>query len=138
MGGLGSGGPRPNSGPKPRSLRDRAVTNPRIRLDDVNVAPFPSPPPASPLRDWKPTRAQRNRLRKRGRAFLDARLAAYGHTPAEGDTLLRACSALDEADVWRRRSHSWKDPDSAIKAGRLALLYEREAATALALLKETR
>jgi hypothetical protein len=103
MGGLGSGGPRPNSGPKKRSLRDRALTNPRIRLEDVNISAFPSPPPASPLRDWKPTRAQRNRLRKRGRAFLDARLGVYGHTPAEGDTLLRACSALDEADVWPTR-----------------------------------
>jgi hypothetical protein len=112
------------------------MTNARLRtVVDGHITPLPSP---APLRDWQPTLVQRRALRRRGRAFLAARLSVYGFTPAEGDTLLRACHAMDEADVWRRRAHSWKDADAAIKAGRLALLYEREVGNALAQLKETR
>ena len=51
------GGARPNSGPKPRSLHDRALTNVRIpRLDGLmpeNVLTMPpsAPPPQTGLDD---------------------------------------------------------------------------------------
>lgn len=137
MGGLGSGGARPNSGPKPRSLRDRALTNPRIRLDDANVAPFPSPQ-AAKLRDWRPTPAQRRALGPSGRRFLDSRLKDYALTPAEGDFLLMACRSLDEANLWRRRAHAWRDPAAAVRAGRLQLLHERQFMSAIGAMKEQR
>ena len=141
MGGLGSGGARPGSGPKARSLRDRALTNPRIRLGDADrVAAFPAPPPpASPLRDWRgPTKAQWSGLKRRGRAFVTSRLATYGHSPHEGDVVMRAARALDESELWRQRAHRWKDPVSATRAARLQLLFEREHLNALAMLKETK
>jgi hypothetical protein len=103
-----------------------------------NVASFPPPTPQSPLRDWTPTTTQRRALGRRGRAFLDSRLASYALTPHEGDLLLRACAALDEADLWRRRAHRWKDAADAVRAGRLQLLHEREFRAALAQLRETR
>ena len=102
--------------------------------DNDPVAQFPPPTRAEP--DWTPTPAQRKALGRRGRAFLSARLAQYGHTPHEGDVLLRAARALDEADLWRRRAHRWKNAADAVRAGRLQLLHEREHTNALALLKE--
>ena len=137
MGGLGSGGARVGSGPKPRTLRERALTNVRARPgDDDRVTAFSPPTRAEP--DWQPTPTQRRSLGRRGRAFLSSRLAQYGHSPHEGDVLLRAARALDEAELWRRRAHTWKDPSAAVRAGRLQLLHEREFMSALALLKEQR
>lgn len=135
----GHGGRRLNAGPKPRSLASRLLTNARLRPEaDAQVTPFPAPAPGQPVRDWVPTAAQRRSLGRRGKAFLTHRLSLYGFTPAEGDLLLRACRSLDEADLWRRRSHSWKTPADAARAARLQLQFERAFVTALSMLKETK
>jgi len=140
MGGIGSGVGRIATGPKPRSLHDKALTNLRVRLPDgVELFPDRQPlAPDRPVRDWRPSTAQRSKLRKRGRAYLTERLRHYAYTPAEGDILLQACRALDEAALWQRRSHSWKQPADAVRAGRLQILFEREFANAIALLRERR
>ena len=57
---------------------------------------------------------------------------------AEGDLVLRACRSLDEADLWKRRSHSWKTPADAAPAARLPLQFEPAFITALAALTETK
>src|SRR3954469_10039396 len=108
MGGLGRFGGRVGSAPKPRTLRECALTNVGVRPgEDDRVTPFPPPTRAEP--DWQPTQAQRGALGRRSGAFLTTRLAAYGQTPHEGGVLLRAARALDEADLWRRRAHRWKN-----------------------------
>jgi hypothetical protein len=102
-----------------------------------NVASFPQQSSTPPPRDWMPTTGQRRALGRRGRGFVDSRLATYAHTPHEGDIVLRAARALDEADLWRRRSHRWKDAADAVRAGRLQLLHERAFSDALRQLQET-
>jgi len=88
MGGLGSGGARIGTGPKPRSLRDRRLTNARLQPDDRVTTFPPAPPPSRAEPDWEPTPTQRRSLRRRGREFLVARLATYGFSPHEGDILM--------------------------------------------------
>jgi hypothetical protein len=75
-------------------------------------------------------------LKRRGRALVASRLANYAFTPAEGDLLLRAAAALDEADLWKQRAHRWKTAADAVRAGRLQLLHERQVVDILAVLKE--
>jgi hypothetical protein len=116
------------NGPKPRPLRERALTNRRIRMPD-GVAPFPHAPasPAGPVRDWRPTPSQLAALQPDGRALLERHLERYVCTLAEGERLLQAAAAADEASYWRRQVRELKDdPANAARAARLQLVFTRE------------
>jgi hypothetical protein len=118
------------------------VRNHTYRADRHGPIPagYVAPIPEAPKGDWQPTPAQMRTLRREGRRFIEASLAAYALTPREGEIALRAAILLDEATFWRlqARRHGKDDPVASARAGRLALAHERAALAAMSRLGEAR
>ena len=135
------GGARPNSGPKPRSLHSRSMTNARIQRptddplrDNVFAMPPPAPPPQTGLDEgWQPSAADLRSLGRKGKALTMQWIDMHVMTLQEGVILLAAARCRDAADRWHARARA-KGPAQA-RFSRLALQYERQFALLLGQLR---
>ena len=134
------GGPRPNSGPKPRSLQERALRNARLPRQDgqlpenVFSMPTPAPPPQTGIDEgWQPPRADLQKLRRAGKTLVTQYVEAHVLSLQEGVILLAAARCRDAADRWHARARA-KGPAQA-RYSRLALQYERQFALLLGQLR---
>lgn len=131
------GGARPNTGPKPRSLASRALTNARIQLPDGEnvfaMPPLPTPPQAGVDDGWRPSAADLRKLGRTGKTLVLRWVDAHVMTLAEGTILLAAARCRDQADRWHARARG--KGTAQARHSRLALQYERQFAILLSQLR---
>jgi hypothetical protein len=121
-------------------LHSRALTNVRIARPEHVVPLLPASSQAAAGSqtqpgDWKPTPADLRGLSRKNKTFVADWLAVHVLSMREGIVLLGAARAFDEADRWRRRSR--KRGDHQARDAKIALSFERMAATLLLQLRVT-